>query len=161
MAYDRATRTMLLFGGQSGGYLGDTWSWNGTTWTRLSPPASPPVDGGWSMAYDPATATVLLFGGVRSDRTPASAMSPVTALGDTWSWNGTTWTKLSPATSPTARYGASMAYDPATKAMLLYGNAFDPNPVPAGEEYDGKFNDTWTLKGPVTPPAATSPGGAT
>src|ERR1700733_10225066 len=86
------------------------------------PPASPPVSGGWSMAYDPATATVLLFGGISGDRAPASAMLPVTALGDTWSWDGTPWTKLSPATSPTARYGASMAYDPATEAMLLFGD---------------------------------------
>ena len=39
MAYDAATRTVLLFGGEgmiSGGEYGglsDTWSWNGATWT--------------------------------------------------------------------------------------------------------------------------------
>jgi hypothetical protein len=66
---------------------------------------------------------MLLFGG-QSDRYPGY-------LGDTWSWNGTTWTKLSPATSPTARYGASMAYDPGTEAMLLFGDG-----------YDGELNDT-------------------
>jgi hypothetical protein len=93
------------------------------------------------MAYDPATATVLLFGGISGDRAPASAMLPVTALGDTWSWNGTTWTKLSPATSPAARYGASMAYDPATEAMLLFGDG-----------YRQELNDTWTLKRPITAP---------
>jgi hypothetical protein len=44
MAHDPATRTMLLFGGHSNrypSYLGDTWSWNGTTWTKLSPPWKP------------------------------------------------------------------------------------------------------------------------
>jgi hypothetical protein len=145
MAYDPATGTVFLLLGYD--YVSDqTWSWNGTTWTRLTPPASPPVDNSWSMAYDPATATVLLFGGISSDPSTASAMSPATALGETWSWNGTTWTKLSPGTSPPPRSGASMAYDPATKAMLLSGN---------GE--DGEFNDTWwTLKGSITAPAATS-----
>jgi hypothetical protein len=140
MAYDPATATVLLLLGYDYG-SDQTWSWNGTTWTRLSPPASPPVSGGWSMAYDPATATVLLFGGISGDRAPASAMLPVTALGDTWSWNGTTWTKLSPATSPAARYGASMAYDPATEAMLLFGDG-----------YRQELNDTWTLKRPITAP---------
>jgi len=32
---------------------------------------------------------------------------------------GTTWTQLSPATSPPARYGASMAYDPATSQLVI------------------------------------------
>ena len=144
MAYDQATATVLLLLGDDYGF-DQTWSWNGTTWTKLSPPTSPPVSGGWSMAYDPATATVLLFGGISSDRTSTRAMSPVVALGETWSWNGTTWTKLSPATSPAARYGASMAYDPGTEAMLLFGDV-----------YDGEFNDTWTLRDPSPPPAATS-----
>jgi hypothetical protein len=136
MAYDAATGTVLLFGGGCcNPGLGQTWSWNGTTWTRLSPPTSPPLSGGWSMANDPATATVLLFGGISSDRTSTRGMLPITPLGETWSWNGTTWTKLSPATSPAARYGASMAYDPGAEAMLLFGDG-----------YDGEFNDTWTLR---------------
>jgi hypothetical protein len=152
MAYDPATATVLLYRGKCCGPLGQTWSWNGTTWTRLSPPASPPLSGGWSMAYDPATATVLLFGGVSSqavdessERTPVSATSAIAGLDGTWSWNGTTWTKLSPATSPAARFGASMAYYPGTKAMLLYG-----------DENDWMINDTWTFSGPSPPPPATS-----
>jgi hypothetical protein len=38
-----------------------------------------------------------------------------------------------------------MAYDPGTEAMLLFGDG-----------YDGEFNDTWTLKNPSPPLAATS-----
>ena len=139
MAYDPATATVLLLLGY--GYSSDqTWSWNGITWTRLSPPTSPPVSRGWSMAYDPATATVLLFGGGRSNRTSTGAMSPRLDLGETWSWNGTTWTKLSPGSSPSARDGASMAYDPGTKAMLLFGGG-----------YNEEFNETWTLRAPSPP----------
>jgi hypothetical protein len=139
MAYDPATATALLYRGGCCGPLGQTWSWNGTTWTRLSPPASPPVRSGWSMAYDPATATVLLFGGVgglSNQHASTGAGSPVRVLGGTWSWNGTTWTKLSPGGSPEPSIGSSMAYDPATEVMLLFdGGGF------------GALNKTWTLRG--------------
>jgi hypothetical protein len=51
---------MLLFGGSSkigtaGGFFGDTWIWNGTTWTRLTPAAAPPGRAYASMTYDSAT----------------------------------------------------------------------------------------------------------
>ena len=66
MAYDAATGTVVLFGGQdnAGRFLGDTWVWNGTTWTRQHPATSPPARSDTSMAYDAATGTVVLFGGV-------------------------------------------------------------------------------------------------
>ena len=46
MVYDGATQQLLLFGGSrlpfsGGGFLGDTWAWNGTTWTQLHPATSP------------------------------------------------------------------------------------------------------------------------
>src|SRR5690349_6773873 len=42
MDYDAATGNIVLFGGAiSGAVDGDTWSFDGTTWTKLSPPASP------------------------------------------------------------------------------------------------------------------------
>jgi hypothetical protein len=64
MAYDPATRTMLLFGGHSDRYpyLGDTWSWNGTTWIKLSPSTSPLARIDAPMAYDAGTNAMLLFG---------------------------------------------------------------------------------------------------
>ena len=51
------------------------------------------------MAYDAATGAIVLFGGGGTHGD----------LSDTWTWNGTTWTKQAPATSPSAREGASMA----------------------------------------------------
>lgn len=84
------------------------------------------------MAYDPATATLLLFGGM------GYGYPMVTALDATWSWSGTTWTKLSPAGSPPPG-GASMAYDPGTKAMLFVDEGY------------GQLDDTWTLTAPSRP----------
>jgi hypothetical protein len=58
------------------------------------------------MAYDAATGTVVLFGGGGNHD-----------LGDTWTWDGTTWTQQAPATHPAARLSASMAYDAATREL--------------------------------------------
>jgi hypothetical protein len=64
--------------------------------------------------------------------------------------NASTWKKLAPVTSPTARSYAAMAYDPISKKVVLFGGI--------GESSD--LNDTWTFDGTtwtkvktsVTPP---------
>jgi hypothetical protein len=129
MAYDAATGTVILFGGRlnadGGVALGDTWAWNGSAWTQQHPTASPTSRWGGSMAYDAATDTVVLFGGFNNDQGPY--------LNDTWLWNGTAWTRQHPAASPPTRAGASMAYDAATRAVVLFGGD------------NGKtLDDTWT-----------------
>jgi hypothetical protein len=43
------------------------------------------------------------------------------ALGDTWTWNGSAWTKQSPATSPSVRVDPAMAYDTASGDVLFGG----------------------------------------
>jgi hypothetical protein len=80
MAYDAATRTVVLFGGETTGYhlFGGTWTWNGTTWTERHPAASPSARQGAAMAYDAAAGTVVLFGGVA----PGAGFVD----DDTWTW---------------------------------------------------------------------------
>ena len=112
LAFDPATNHMLLFGGRTGASLGDTWSWDGTTWTKLSPAASPSVRNSAAMAYDPGTGNVVLFGG-------NSGVGNLT-YNDTWTWNGTTWTQLSPTTSPSVRLAATMAYDANVAGLILF-----------------------------------------
>ena len=126
MVYDAATHTTLLFGGYNGSYLADTWSWNGSTWSKLSPATSPVGLRGASMVFDPITNNVVLFGGL-------SSTGP---LADTWSWNGSTWVK-SVAIGPSARWGASMAFDAATHGVLLFG----------GKGASALLADTWIWNG--------------
>ncbi|HEY3727290.1 MAG TPA: hypothetical protein VGL51_08965, partial [Solirubrobacteraceae bacterium] len=92
LAYDAATRQLILFGGSSlSGAVNTTWSWTGTDWVQLAPPTSPPPTTQGSMAFDAATGQLLLFGGL------VSVGNLETLSSDTWSWNGSTWTKLTPA----------------------------------------------------------------
>jgi hypothetical protein len=130
MAYDAATGTTVLFGGEndSNGFA-STWAWDGSTWTKQSPANSPPARADASMAYDAATGTIVLFGGCCAGRKDF--------LGATWTWNGSTWTKQSPATRPPAREDAAMAYDAATGNVVLFG----------GSDLHGFLNDTWTWDG--------------
>jgi len=76
---------------------------------------------------------------------------------DTWLYTASsdTWTLQSPSTKPTARTGASMAYDSATGQIVLFGGV-------NGSTYDSDTwlytpaNDTWTQESPSTHPAARS-----
>ncbi|MBW4029466.1 MAG: hypothetical protein HIU57_02150 [Acidobacteria bacterium] len=136
MAYDAATGTTVLFGGFNGGFLNDTWTWNGSGWTEMTPLSSPSPRENASVAYDAATHTVVLFGGV----------GPSGHLGDTWTWNGSAWTASTTA-GPPPRAAASMAYDAATHTVALWGGQGD------GEV----LSDTWTWNGTTWSAAPASP----
>jgi surface antigen len=131
MAYHAATGTVVLFGGANSdatGVTGDTWTWDGSTWAKQHPATSPSTRKQASMAYDQATGTVVLFGGINSDG--------LKEYGDTWTWDGSTWAKQHPATSPPTRYSASMAYHAATGTVVLFGGV--------DSDATGVTEDTWT-----------------
>ncbi len=133
MAYDPVIRRVVMFGGYgAGGYLGDTWVWDGTTWTEANPQLNPAPREWAAMAYDNNSKTVILFGGTNDWDSDAS--------GDTWSWNGRTWKVLSPATAPSRRAAADMAFDPALNAVVLFGGALNA-------KWQTTAADTWTWNG--------------
>jgi hypothetical protein len=133
MAYDPATAQLVLFGGQgTGSDLNDTWTWNGSSWVEASPPTSPSARQGAALAYDPASGQLLLFGGYGSS----------SFLGDTSTWGyssgvGTGWAEQFPASSPPTREWGSMAYDPGTGQLILFG----------GNVNGSYANDTWAFDG--------------
>ena len=138
-AYDVGRGVTILFGGHNNDaaapYLNDTWAWNGTNWTHLTPSTSPPARYEHSMAYDSNRGVIVLFGGGYHDGTHW------VLLNDTWEWNGTTWVQQNPATSPSTRYAHAMAYDSARGRTVLFG----------GCHYDGThwqyLSDTWEWDG--------------
>src|SRR4029077_2540101 len=92
------------------------WTWNGGAWQPLHPVSHP----GTLLPTPVLSATsgddVLLFDG----------------FGQTWLWDGTTWTEQT-GNSPGVRSGAAMAYDPRTGGVVLYGGV---GPSPGGIDAD-------------------------
>jgi hypothetical protein len=125
IAYDDATKTVVLFGGDVQNLdiqYNDTWTWDGATWTQQFPASAPAPRTDASMAYDASLGRVVIFGGGYS--TPLQ--------NQTWVWDGINWTEVHPAVSPGARYAASMAYDPLNNGLVLFGG-FSPQTL----------DDTW------------------
>lgn len=131
MAYDsQRGRTVLFAGANTTGYLGDTWEWDGTSWT-LGSATGPTPRAGHAMAYDSRRGRTTLFGG-----------ADITGLqGDTWEWDGVTWTQLLVA-GPAPRYAHSMAND-GGRTVLFGGNRTADT-----WEWDGS---TWAQSPSATP----------
>jgi len=87
MAYDVTRAQWVLFGGVNEyNNLPETWLYDGTTWTKATPATSPAGRKGAQMCWDSQSGNVIMFGGISAVDNYASD--------HTWSWNGTTWTKL-------------------------------------------------------------------
>jgi hypothetical protein len=123
MADDAATGQVIMFGGQGQTELDDTWTWNGTDWTRLHPAHSPSPRHSLGMAYDAAAGTLVLFGGRFANQ----------FYDDTWTWDGTDWTQASTPRAPSPRSDFAMAYDAADGRIVLFGGDL--------------FGETWTWNG--------------
>jgi len=130
MARDKNGK-LVLFGGfilNSGTPVdyGDTWLWDGSSWSQASPLTSPPARSSAAMATD-RNGNVVLYGGYG-----ASGI-----LSDTWLWDGSNWTQLSPASSPGPRGAASMARDKNGNLVLFGGR----------DDFGSARGDTWLWDG--------------
>lgn len=158
MAFEPVAGRIVLFGGVAPGsfgiVFGDTWALDGDAWTLLHPagPGAPPPRRGAGLAAVPAAAgpQLVLFGG--NGQFGGSALH----YGDTWTWDGTTWTEHVPGATPTPRERPQLASDPATGHALLYGG-LELSPtllalVPLGDAW--RWDGTgWSL----LPPPSSSP----
>ena len=139
LAYDAEHAETVLFGGTGNDLLADTWVWNGIDWVDKTPVGSPPARFYHSMTYDRARHKVVLFGGIGDLQSGL--------LADTWEWDGAQWTELTPAVSPPARTGGTLAYDEHRHVNVLFGG-YETNDT---WEWDGA---TWTERLPATSPSA-------
>ena len=128
MVYDSAGGEVLLFGGTSdAGRYDDTWAYDpvANTWTDLSGAGGPQARSAHCMVYDSDGGKAILFGGA----------GDAGRYDDTWAYDpaANSWTDLHPeGPVPTGRSGHSMAYDPISGQVILFGG------------YDGTLvNDTW------------------
>ena len=150
-AFDTVRGELVLFGGataddnEAGVEImnNETWTWDGTNWTQKAPSTSPSGREAFAMAYDPVHQQTVIFGGAIE-----TASDPFFAIAETWIWDGTTWTQRSPATSPSPRFGARMAWD-GNRIILFSGLTASGRPQETWA-WDGT---NWTLLSPATSPA--------
>ena len=137
LVYDVRRRRLVLFGGfqpRSGNPnpdaigLGDTWEYDGSSWTLRPTATGPSPRGEFGMAYDPGLRRTVLFGGFGT--------GPV-YHGDTWVWDGVRWTEVTSPDSPSPRRGPAMTADLERGGILLFG----------GGAPSLQYRDTWTFDG--------------
>jgi hypothetical protein len=137
--WDIGRQRYVLFGGQNSPSasstlpdLNDTWEWNGTSWTQMTPANSPSPRRWAAMYYDVLTARCILFGG----NTQYGTNTAAAYSNETWAWDGVNWTQLTPATSPLARARGFFSYDPLRLKAIYYGG-----------RNTGALSDTWQFDG--------------
>ena len=116
MCYDPINGRTILVGGidpQVGGFA-DTWSFDGTAWTRLTTNGTPSARSLASMVYDTARGVCVLHGGM--DPTNGQVIP------ETWEFDGTNWTLVaSGAQVPTDHLQFGMAYDSNRRNIVMFG----------------------------------------
>lgn len=147
MAYDPVRKRVVIFGGL--GTLdphirnNETWEYYDSNWHQIITPNSPAPLEQATMEYMPSMGGMILFGG-------ANGSTPSTTFNDTWFYDGSDWTKLSPPQSPKARVGHGMAYDEQRDVLVMFG----------GQGFFSDFNDTWEFDGTtwvqIDPPVSPS-----
>ena len=135
MAFDEARGVAVFFGGQSSvgtSSMNDSWVWNGTTWTRVTPESRPPSRTGHNLVYDGRREMIVLFGGINASDGQRD---------DIWEWDGASWTYPSfSGDRPGERSSAAMTYDEGNGVTVLFGGRrYLPSEVDLG--------DTWLWDG--------------
>ncbi len=154
-AYDSESHRAILFSGlirkddPPTGHVcyNETWAYdyNSNTWTDLKPTTMPTPRVYPAMGYDEESDRIILFGGILEGTTVAA---------DTWAYdyNTNTWENMNPATRPSARFAAAMAYNSAVDKMILTGGTSDGvTGYTDTWSYDYDTN-TWTNLNPSEPP---------
>jgi N-acetylneuraminic acid mutarotase len=141
MAYDSSNGLLILFGGTGGQQpdpFDDTWAYDpvADTWIPLNPSGTLPA-GRYThaMVYDPVTERVIMFGGDYNSGGNPDGTGQL--FDDTWAYDATanTWTNLNPSGAvPSARAAHTMAYDPGTRRLIMFGGFDDSG---------SRLNETW------------------
>lgn len=110
----------------------DTWEWDGSRWIFVDVPRAPPARFSSGLSYDSRRQRTVLFGGQFFDA-PANGYR---LLGDTWEYDGVTWTPRQVAVRPSAR---------ACRNGLVYHQALGES-ILVGSDH-GSMSDMWRFDG--------------
>lgn len=123
-------------------FVNDSYFWWVNMTLRYQLDQAPPPLSGISMAYDDADEEVVVFGGYSNEY-----LQP---FNETWTFSNGVWTNDTAWPSPSPRWEASMAYDPALQTIILYGGIGGPEDQ--GNFYTNQlaltstaYSDTWAF----------------
>jgi len=147
MSWDSARQRAVLFGVVGGVTsalaFGDTWEWDGDTWTEEA-----------TFGPDACLAATLVFSGARSDLyggiQSLAPTPPPAVFSRTWEWDGKHWTARQDM-GPGPRAFHAAAFDSVRSRVVLFGGASATlTPPPAADQILG---DTWEQfqTGPAAP----------
>ena len=142
LAWDAVNTRVLLFGGLQGTstHLNDTWVFDGVSWMELAPAGPlPPVRRQHVLVERPDFADVIMCGGQEAG---GAGM-----LGDTWRWDGASWTQIATTVSPAGKVAIDAAYDQSRQRIVIAGG--NPGPTGSISEFDSVTND-WVIR-PLDP----------
>jgi hypothetical protein len=112
--------------------FGDCWTYDGSTWTVAN---APPVPRSLHvMAYDRVRGRTVLYGGSGGWLTGGhgGGSSPILPA-ETWTFDGFSWTEVTPRPGPGGRFSHAAAFDSRRGSLILFG----------GYDYTTLFGDTW------------------
>ncbi|TMB75714.1 MAG: hypothetical protein E6J46_13685, partial [Chloroflexi bacterium] len=140
-AYDPAHQVVVLYGGlvqdrNEGIAASDTWTWDGSDWTMVSPKTDSPGDREGPVMVT-AGNRILLFGG-RSYN--------VKYFGDVWAWDGKTWSRVDRDPTPPGRGNPAATWDPIDSSLFIFGGSgFNSSAGPGA--LGTPLGDAWSLTG--------------
>jgi hypothetical protein len=142
LVFDSAQERTVLFGGENltAFTLGDTWTFDGATWTLVAGPG-PGSRSLHASAYDFVHGRTIVFGGHQLIRTSSGLFGA--AFNDTWTFDGASWTPLAIAATPGARVYDAIAFDSVRGTMVLFGGYVTST-----------LGDTWQLVPAAVPTVA-------
>jgi hypothetical protein len=140
IVFDDVHGRVVLFGGapSANAGIGDTWYWDGATWTLAASPAAEPNGAYCATAFDSARGVMVLVGGQYTQ--------------ETWEWDGGTWTQVADGGPPPGLWMSAMAYDSLRHRSVLFGGMAVATPAIRGDtwSWDGV---RWQLLTTTGPPA--------
>ncbi|MCD4655402.1 hypothetical protein K8T06_15885, partial [bacterium] len=96
-------------------FISETWEWTGTDWNPLTTTVHPQQRQNPAMMWDVDREVLVLFGGYTSSGYPSIEFE------DTWEFDGTAWTEMTPVIHPpdSDKKEADMVYDRQNHLSLL------------------------------------------
>lgn len=150
MVFHAARESLGVYGGT--GPIGEPANFlqelRSEQWIALVGQVAPPPRKEQVFVYDNARRVAVAFGGVLPIAQVLGDPTPMqTPYGDTWELSTEGWKLIPTATSPSARRGASGAYDATRRHIVVFG----------GNDGSAVVADTWIYDGTWTQVASAGP----